>query len=377
MPRDGCAVLVVDDDRINRALLSKLLEHEGYRPRTAVNGREALAALGQEPFDAVLLDIVMPEVDGLEVLRTLKADARLWHIPVIVISGLEDTESIVSCLELGADDYVQKPFDPVLLRARLNACLARRQFHVLEVEYQKVVQEQAAELDELKRDANGATGATGDTELAGGDEGARRAPVAVLAVGLGGLDAFAAEGDPAAAIAVVDAFQATVGALARQFHGAVNARAADTLTVVFSGPPTRPDPIAAGLGMAVALDDEMTALVASWVGDHHPTPTWGAGLAAGEATVGMVGGSGSRHVAAVGPVVDRAAQLRDLGCGQGAVLLDEASFDAAQRAIPEDRLDAQLLEDAGQATSPAYLLRPRRSQTGGDATPGPAPINAG
>ena len=104
MPRDGCAVLVVDDDRINRALLTRLLEHEGYRPRTAVNGREALVALEEERFDAVLLDIVMPEVDGLEVLRTLKADARLWHIPVIVISGLEDTESIVSCLELGADD---------------------------------------------------------------------------------------------------------------------------------------------------------------------------------------------------------------------------------------------------------------------------------
>ena len=81
MGQKGRTVLVVDDDRINRSLLSKLLEHEGYEARTAVNGREALAALAEESFDAVLLDIVMPEVDGMEVLRTLKGDPRLWWIP--------------------------------------------------------------------------------------------------------------------------------------------------------------------------------------------------------------------------------------------------------------------------------------------------------
>ena len=127
MGREGRTVLVVDDDRINRSLLSKLLEHEGYEARTAVNGREALAALAEESFVAVLLDIVMPEVDGMEVLRTLKGDPRLWRIPVIVISAVDEIDSIVACLDLGADDYVQKPFDPVLLRARLNACLARGQ----------------------------------------------------------------------------------------------------------------------------------------------------------------------------------------------------------------------------------------------------------
>ncbi len=151
MRRDGRSVLVVDDDSLNRVVLSKLLEHDGYQVRTAVDGLEALAALDDETFDALLLDIVMPKIDGLEVLRRVKADPRWWHIPVIVISAVDDTESIVACLELGADDYVQKPFDPVLLRARLNACLARHRFHVLEVEYHKMIEEQADELDALKR----------------------------------------------------------------------------------------------------------------------------------------------------------------------------------------------------------------------------------
>ena len=375
MPRDGCAVLVVDDDRINRALLSRLLEHEGYRPRTAVNGREALAALGEEPFDAVLLDIVMPEVDGLEVLRTLKADPRLWHIPVIVISGLEDTESVVSCLELGADDYVQKPFDPVLLRARLNACLARRQFHVLEVEYQKVVQELAAELEQLKRDPNGATGTTGDRMPAGHME-ARRAPVAVLAVGLGGLSHFATEAGPTAALAVVDALQSTVGALADRFDGAVSARGAESLTVVFGGLRRCPDPAAAGLGMAGALDEELAALRSGWADRHRLAPTWAAGLAVGEAAVGVVTNSGARHVVAVGPVVDRAARLRDLGPAEG-VLIDEEAFAAAQRREGDDRLHVERWGEAGEATPVAYRLRRRHPSSGGEAAPEPEPINPG
>jgi adenylate cyclase len=144
-------VLVVDDDRLNRLMLTKLLEHEGYEVREAADGRQALDALAEEAFDLVLLDLVMPEVDGIEVLQTIKGSSKWWNTPVIMISAVEETESIVRCIELGADDYVLKPFDPVLLRARLNASLARRRFQDLEVEYHTIVKEQRAELDELNR----------------------------------------------------------------------------------------------------------------------------------------------------------------------------------------------------------------------------------
>jgi CheY-like chemotaxis protein len=130
---------VVDDDPINRMLLSKSLEQQGHRVMTAENGLEALAALQAQPFDVVLLDVLMPEPDGYEVLARLKQDPRLRHVPVIMVSALEDIQCVVRCIEMGAEDYLPKPFDPVLLRARVNGCLTRKRLHDLELEYMEQV----------------------------------------------------------------------------------------------------------------------------------------------------------------------------------------------------------------------------------------------
>ena len=161
MGAEGRSVLVVDDDQMNRLTLAGLLESEGYHARTVEDGYQALDALEHERFDAVLLDILMPGMDGLEVLQTMKADSRLWRTPVVVISAVEETSSIVRCLELGAEDFVSKPFDPFVLRARINAALARRRFGALEAEYHKMIEGQAAEIECLKarlaaREAGGA-----------------------------------------------------------------------------------------------------------------------------------------------------------------------------------------------------------------------------
>ena len=150
MGPNNCSVLVVDDDEMNRLTLAGLLEGEGYRARIAEDGYQALEALEDQEFDAVLLDILMPGIDGLEVLRQVKADSRMWRTPVIVISAVDETSSIVRCLELGAEDFVSKPFDPAVLRARINAALARRRFGTLEAEYHKIVEAQAAEIEDLK-----------------------------------------------------------------------------------------------------------------------------------------------------------------------------------------------------------------------------------
>lgn len=143
-------VLVVDDDQLNRVALTRLLESAGFGVRAVPGGRQALEALDAEPVDAVLLDLLMPGVDGMSVLATMKADSRLWRIPVVVISAVEETESIVGCLELGAEDYVTKPFDPTVLRARVNAALARRRFGALESEYHRILEQQGVELAELR-----------------------------------------------------------------------------------------------------------------------------------------------------------------------------------------------------------------------------------
>jgi adenylate cyclase len=127
-------VLVVDDDPLNRMLLTRSLEQEGHRVGSAASGQEALEILREKPFDVVLLDIVMPELDGVSVLERLKRDPVLQHVPVIMISAVDEIDTVVRCIEMGAEDYLPKPFNPVLLRARINAALAKKRLHEVERE---------------------------------------------------------------------------------------------------------------------------------------------------------------------------------------------------------------------------------------------------
>jgi two-component system cell cycle response regulator len=129
------SVLVVDDDSVNRMLLARTLERDGHRVSTATNGRQALELLRSQPVDVVLLDVVMPEMDGCETLARIQGDSRLRHIPVVMVSALDEVETVVRCIEMGAEDYLPKPFDPVILRARLTGCLTRKRLHDLEREY--------------------------------------------------------------------------------------------------------------------------------------------------------------------------------------------------------------------------------------------------
>ena len=125
-------VLVVDDAKSGRDMLTRRLEQDGHQADVAEDGEQALAMLGAADYDLVLLDILMPVLDGFGVLERMKDDERLRHLPIIVISALEETISVVRCLQMGADDYVTKPFDAVILRARVTACLEKKRLRDLE-----------------------------------------------------------------------------------------------------------------------------------------------------------------------------------------------------------------------------------------------------
>ncbi len=143
-------ILVVDDDLVNRLVLSTTLQEQGYAVETAQDGKEALELLAARPFDVVLLDLLMPEMDGFQALAQIKAHPTWRNIPVIVISSLEEMDSILRCIEMGATDYLPKPFDAALLRARLNASLASKRLHDMELEYieqVKHVTQAAAEVE--------------------------------------------------------------------------------------------------------------------------------------------------------------------------------------------------------------------------------------
>ena len=160
----GASVLVVDDDPVIRSMLTASLQASGHRVTTADSGSRALDLVRAEGFDVVLLDVLMPGMNGDQVLEQLK-DPRLRHIPVIMVTGLEDVGSAVRCIELGADDYLPKPIDPVLLGARINAGLMKKRLHDQESRHieevdglnrrlEARVEEQMAELvrtGELKR----------------------------------------------------------------------------------------------------------------------------------------------------------------------------------------------------------------------------------
>jgi len=128
-------ILIVDDDMLNRVILSTNLKEQGYDSQMAENGQQALEMLHAQPFDLVLLDIIMPEMDGYQVLERMKADANLRDIPVIVISALDEMDSVVRCIAMGAEDYLPKPFDPLLLKARTGACMEKKFLRDQELEY--------------------------------------------------------------------------------------------------------------------------------------------------------------------------------------------------------------------------------------------------
>jgi len=128
-------ILIVDDNESNRDMLSRRLQHQGYDVCIADSGHKALTLLNTREVDLILLDVMMPEMDGHDVLKELKADSRWRDIPVIMISALDEIESVVRCIERGAEDYLPKPFDPVLLRARIGACLEKKKLRDQEVLY--------------------------------------------------------------------------------------------------------------------------------------------------------------------------------------------------------------------------------------------------
>jgi signal transduction histidine kinase len=130
-------ILVVDDNEANRDMLCRRLEKRGYRTKTAENGVQALNLLREEPYDLVLLDVMMPEMDGYEVLAHMKSSKDLSHIPVIMVSAQTELESVVRCIEMGAEDYLSKPFNPVLLHARVSASLEKKRLRDLEQKHRE------------------------------------------------------------------------------------------------------------------------------------------------------------------------------------------------------------------------------------------------
>ena len=214
-------MLVVDDNKVNRLLLARTLELQGHHVESAANGRLALERLNDEDFDLVLLDIEMPELDGFEVLAQLKEDRALRDIPVIVTSSLEGLDNVVRCLELGAEDYLAKPVNPVLLRARLDATLEKKR-----------LRDQQADI--IRRFATPAV--ADDLAASGFALGGRRVEVTVLFVDIRGFTTMSEQMGPEDTIDLLNDYYTLMFDAITSNGGVVNQMIGDGLMAIFGAP---------------------------------------------------------------------------------------------------------------------------------------------
>jgi class 3 adenylate cyclase len=317
------ALLVVDDNEDNRYALTRRLAREGYaNVATAVDGRQALELLGAKPFDLVLLDIMMPNVNGYEVLAQVKADDKLRHIPVIMISAVDDMDSIIRCIELGAEDYLPKPFNPTLLRARVGACLERKRLHdqvaaqaadlaAWNHALEQRVEQQVAEIERMTRLKRFLSPQVAEIILSSGDdrvlESHRRA-ITVLFCDLRGFTAFSETTEPEEVMSVLREYHAVLGSLIHKHGGTVERFAGDAIMVLFNDPLPCADPSLSAVQMAIEMRDEVAALTSKWRKQGHELG-FGIGVAHGYATLGRIGFEGRFDYGAVGTVVNLAARL--------------------------------------------------------------------
>lgn len=371
-------VLVVDDDKVNRMMLSHALRQEGYEAVASGGGQEALELVEAEPFDVVLLDVLMPDMDGFEVLGSIKSNPRLRHLPVIMISGLEDTDGVVRCIELGAEDFLPKPFDPVLLRARMNAGLAKKRIHDLQIAYQESMKNHADELERLNAELNRRVEEQvtqlqrlsrlrrflsphlAEAIVSSGDESileVHRRQIAVAFFDLRGFTGFSETSAPEEVMGVLDQFHAALGALVPRFEATVGYFAGDGIMVFFNDPLHCEDPALRAVQMAAALQEDIVALRADWRRTKDIDLRCGVGIALGYATLGQLGFEGRYDYSAIGPVVNLASRLCDQARGEdGDILLDQAAYNAVEGVVKVDPLGPVELKGFTRARSAYRLL---------------------
>ena len=326
------ALLVVDDNEDNRYTLSLQLNAQGYHNiAIATNGNEALSVLHSKPFDLVLLDIMMPELNGYEVLERMRSSPELRNIPVIVISAIGELDSVVRCIELGAEDYLPKPFEPTLLRARVYASLERKRLHDQVVAQAAELASQAAELatwnktleqrvadqlGEIERMAKlrrFLAPQVADLIVASGMEKqlqSHRREITALFCDLRGFTSFSETSDPEDVMMLLRDYHAAIGQIIIKYGATLEHFAGDGVMLIFNDPLPIDKPELQAVRMALEMRDAIGTLTEKWRRLGHDIG-FGIGISNGFATLGTIGFEGRFDYAAVGTVANIASRLCD------------------------------------------------------------------
>jgi adenylate cyclase len=317
-------LLVVDDNKVNRLLLTRSLELQGHSVASAENGRVALEMLRRESFDLLLLDMEMPEMDGFQVLEQLVNDRQLRELPVIVTSSLEGIAHVVRCIELGAEDYLSKPVNPVLLKARIGASLEKKR-----------LRDQQTEL--VRRFATPEVAQ--DLQDSGFSLGGKRVHASVMFSDIRGFTSLAESQPPEETIELLNTYYALMFDAISSHGGVVTQMMGDGLMSVFGAPM----PLADHCDSAVQAAQEMVELIDLFNFEREaagkPPIKIGIGIASGEMVAGYAGTNDRATYTCIGDTVNLASRLEaHTKATQRTILIDEATRAALSDGIAVEAL---------------------------------------
>jgi adenylate cyclase len=329
--REPARILVVDDVPDNVEMLQMRLESQGYEVVTAGDGEEALAKTRELLPDLVLLDVMMPKLDGIETVKLLKADPSLPFIPVILVTARADAKDVIAGLESGGDDYLTKPVDHAALSARVRAMLRIKTLHDTVQAQARRLEEQAIDLAALNQGLEERVAAQveeiervgrlkrflapqiAETVVSSGGEAIlehHRRDIVVLFCDMRGFTTFAETAEPEDVMSVLGEYHSSLGPLIHHYEGTLDRFAGDGLIVFFNDPVPCPDPALRAVRLAVAMREAVASLTRSWASRGHEIG-FGVGIAQGYATLGRIGFADRFDYSAIGTVTNLAARLCD------------------------------------------------------------------
>jgi adenylate cyclase len=331
---DPQRILIVDDNEANRDILEARLKVHGYELLQAADGEEALAAVQRDHPDLILLDVMMPKLDGVEVCRRIKGDATLPFTPIILVTSKSDTKDVIAGLDAGADEYLTKPVDQAALVARVKSVLRVKALHD-QVQAQAAdlaawnrtleqrVAEQLGEIERVGRLKRFLSPQVAELVVSSGDDRmleSHRRDVTVVFCDLRGFTAFSETAEPEEVMSILREYHAGLGALINNFEGTIERFNGDGVMVLFNDPLPCPDPSVRAVRMAVEMRDCIAGLTARWRKHGHELG-FGIGIAHGYATLGCVGFEGRFQYSVTGTVANLAARLCDQA-KSGEILID-------------------------------------------------------
>jgi class 3 adenylate cyclase/CheY-like chemotaxis protein len=363
---DSSKVLVVDDTPQNRRLMEAVLTPLGHAVSSAESGEQALEMIAADPPDLVLLDVVMPGMDGYAVCRALRGNPDTQMLPIIMLTSSGDQDK-VGAIEAGADDFIARPFDQNELVARVRSLLRIKHYH-------DTIQAQTAELGELNRTLESRVQAQvdelehlgrlrrflsqqiADLIVSANDDSvlnSHRREITVVFCDLRGFTAFSETAEPEEVMSVLREFHTELGKLIFEFGGTLERFAGDALMMFFNDPFPIPDPTLRAVRMAVAMQERVADLQVGWRKRGHDLAL-GIGIALGFATLGRIGFEGRFDYGAVGSVVNLTARLCSEALG-GQILLADRAYAAVEGVVTAEPMGPLTLKGFHRPVQ-AYLV---------------------